>query len=124
VIFAAGLLLVSSVVMLAGPRLLPRLVASTQRPLVGILAWQLASWSVLVGVLSAAALIVAPSLLIAGQLPAALESCLAAIGHLAGRAENPVLQAMAVVLAVGVVVRLVGVASYLGLSPTDLRKQM
>ena len=105
-ILALCLLLVGGGLVLGGPRVLTGWTTTGRRPVAGLLAWQLASWSALVSVLLAAALLASPRLAAVGRLPAGVESCLHGIHHLANPAGNLLLRAMAVALLVGVVVRL------------------
>lgn len=113
-ILAVSLLLVSGGLMLAGPTALGRLTRSGRRPLSAIAAWQVASWSVVAGILLAATMLAAPELAAVGRLPAGLEACLRAMDHEHGPADNPVVQAVAVLLLAGVLFRLAscGVRTY------------
>jgi beta-lactamase regulating signal transducer with metallopeptidase domain len=116
VFLALCLLTVSSGLVIVGPRVLSRLTGSGRWPLSGILAWQVASWSVLGGVGLAAALLASPSLAAAGRLPAGLESCLASVRRIVNPADNPLLQAMALVLLAGIAVRLASCLARTGLT--------
>jgi len=111
VILALCLLLVSSGFFLVGPRLLTCLTRSSQRPLAAIAAWHLAIWSVLGGVVLAAALLASPKLAAAGQVLAGLEACLQAFEHVSAPADSPLLQAVAALLLAAMLFRLVGCAA-------------
>jgi Zn-dependent protease with chaperone function len=112
VIRALCLLLVSSALIVAGPRALTRLTRSGRHPLAALVAWQLASWSVLGSVALAAALLAAPELGAASRLPIELEEdCLHAIHHMHNLAHSPLLQAVAALALGGVLFRLGGCAA-------------
>jgi Zn-dependent protease with chaperone function len=111
VILALCLLLVSSGLVIGAPRVLTRLTRSGRHPVAAIAAWQLAIWFAIGGVLLAAALLASPQLAAAGRLPAGLEACLEAIHHVGSAAENPLLQATAAAVLVGVLLRIAGCAA-------------
>jgi Zn-dependent protease with chaperone function len=106
-ILALCLLTVGSGVALAGPRVLSRLTRSGRWPLSGVFAWQVASWCVLGSVGLAAALIASPSLAAAGRLPEGLESCVASMVRIVNPADERLLQAMALAVLSGIVIRVV-----------------
>ena len=105
-ILALSLLLVSGGFVLVGPRALTHLTRPSQRPLAAIAAWHLAIWSVLGGVILAAALLASPQLAAAGRLLGSLEACLQALDHVSAPATSPLLQAVAALLLAGVLIRL------------------
>jgi Zn-dependent protease with chaperone function len=121
VILALCLLLVSGGFILVGPPVLTSLTRSSQRPLGAIAARHVASWSVLGGVVLAAALLASPQLAAAGQLLAKLEACLQAIDHVSAPADSPLLQATAALLLASVLFRLVGCAATAGWTTHRLR---
>jgi hypothetical protein len=112
VILALCLVLVSGGLVGAGPRILTRLSRSGRRPLAAILAWQLASWSVLASVVFAAALLAAPGLAAAARLPWEFEEdCLHAIHHMRNLAHSALLQAVAALALSGLLIRFVACAA-------------
>jgi Zn-dependent protease with chaperone function len=116
VILALCLLTVGTGLVVGSPRVLSRLTESGRWPLSGILAWQVASWSVVGSVGLAAALIASPSLAAAGRLPAGLESCLVSVRRVVNPADNPLLQTMALVLLAGLIVHLASCVARTGLT--------
>ena len=116
-ILAIGLLAVGATLVLAGPRLLTRLVPGERAPLISIVAWQLASWFAVASAALAAALLAAPSLAAAGRLPAGLEACLATVRQSLGNpADSPLLQSIAAGALGAFVLRMTGCATRLALA--------
>ncbi len=109
-ILALSVLLVSGALLLAGPRALGRLTRSGCHPLPAIAAWQAASWSVVGGIVLAATMLAAGLLDEVGWMPAGLEACLGAMGHVHGASDHPVMEAMALLLLAGVLFRLAACA--------------
>lgn len=115
-ILALGLLTMAGALLRFGPVTLARLTASDRRPLASLAAWQLAGWSVVVGVALAAALLASPSLAAAGRLPAGLESCLAAVHDLGNPADSMLVRALGAGVVAGVVLRLLACAALTGVA--------
>lgn len=109
-ILALGLLTLSGALLLFGPSVLARWGVGGRPPLAGLVAWQVASWSVVVNIALAAALLASPSLAAAGRLPTGLESCLAAVRDLANPADSRLVQAVAAALLGCLLMRLAGCA--------------
>ena len=105
-ILALSVLLVSGALVLAGPRALGRLTRSGSHPMPAIAAWQAASWSVVGGIVLAATMLAAPILDEVGWMPAGLEACLGAMGHVHGSTDHPVMETVALLLLAGVLFRL------------------
>lgn len=120
-ILALGLVAVGGALLLLAPRLLARFTASGQRPLLGVLAWQAASWTVLATIGLAAALLAFPSLAAASRLPSALESCLRSVDELANPADSRALQVLAAVALVSLTGWLTFCAVRLSLTNSRLR---
>lgn len=98
-ILAMGLLSVSAILVLIGPRVLTRAaVGAIRRPLANLIACVAISWVVVINIALAAALLAWPSLATVGRLPAGLESCLAAFHDLARPIYDPRLRVSAAVL--------------------------
>lgn len=112
-ILAFWLLLVAAVVAMTAPLLLER-ASTTRSPMAGIAAWQVSSWSVLVTIGVAAALVAAPPLVHLGHLPQALASCRVLLGQL-GVPSSPVIRLSAALLLAAVTVRLATCAVLAGL---------
>lgn len=103
-ILAFWLLLAAAVVAMTAPLLLER-ASATRSPMAGIVAWQVSSWSVLVSIGLAAALVAAPPLVHLGHLPRALAPCRVLLRQFAVP-SSPVLHLFAALLLAGVTARL------------------
>ena len=94
-ILAVCLLAVSGSLLVFGTAWLERETSRTRSPLATLLAWQLASWTVIVAMLLAAALVAVPGLAAAGRLPAGVESCLAVLRAVPNPADSGAVRAVA-----------------------------
>lgn len=83
-ILAGCLLAVAMVTARFGPMLLAQYGLSARSPLAAVAAWQIASWSVVLGVTLATGMLAFPGVVAVGHLPADLEACLVVLRHASG----------------------------------------
>lgn len=104
------LIALSAVLVWAAPRILVRVTASGRRPLLGVLAWQLTAWSVVVGSVFSAVFVTVPSFEERVEVPYLLQACFDMVGGMAQRPHADWMRGVAAVFALLLLGRLMSCA--------------